>query len=153
MSAATTPVKSYANKLYYCTAGIGGTPVWVEITEAENVTVTPTFGESDVTTRGAGGVKQSEPVLLELTVEFNMPYLPGSVNFLALEDAAFGRSILGIAAMSDDIDTDGSEGIWSDMKIFGMPFDEPIDKHVDLKLTLKPCYSTNPTQWKTISGS
>ncbi|HVS73136.1 MAG TPA: hypothetical protein VHQ47_17910 [Phycisphaerae bacterium] len=152
MAAATTPVKSYANKLYYCLAGIGGTPTWVEITEAENVTVTHTFGESDVTTRGAGGVKQSEPVLQEITIEFNVPYLPGSMHFLALQGAAFARSLVGIAAMSDDIANDGAEGVWADCKIFGMPFDEPIDKHVDIKITLKPCYSTNAATWQTTSA-
>jgi hypothetical protein len=149
MSAATSPVRSYANKLYYCAAGISGTPSWVEVQEAENVTINYTFGESDVTTRGAGGVKQSEPVLTELSIDFNMPYLPGSVHFLALKSAALGKTLLGIAAMSEDIENVGSEGIWSDMKIFGMPFEEPIDKTVDLKITLKPCYSANATAWTT----
>jgi hypothetical protein len=152
MSAATTPLKSYAAKLYYCLAGIGGTPTWVEIKEAENVTITPSFSESEVTTRGAGGVKQTEPVELDLTVEFNMPYVPGSVHFLALQGAAFARSVIGIAAMSDDITNDGAEGLVSDMKIFGMPFEEPIDKTVDLKITLKPCYSANQTEWQTTAA-
>jgi hypothetical protein len=152
MAADTVPLKSYAAKLYYCLAGIGGTPTWVEIVEAENVTITPNFSESEVTTRGAGGVKQTEPVELDLTIEFNMPYVRGSTRFLALQAAAFGRSLIGIAAMSGDIAVAGSEGIWSDMKIFGMPFEEPIDKTVDLKITLKPCYSANPTAWNTIAA-
>jgi hypothetical protein len=33
-----------------------------------------------------------------------------------------------------------------------MPFEEPIDKTVDLKITLKPCYSANPTAWNTIAA-
>jgi hypothetical protein len=152
MAADTIPLKSYAAKLYYCLAGIGGTPTWVELKEAENVTITPNFSESDVTTRGAGGVKQSEPVLLDLTIEFNMPYIRGGTHFLALQAAAFGRSLIGIAAMSGDITADDSEGIWSDMKIFNFPMEEPIDKTADIKVTLKPCYSANPTTWTTISG-
>jgi hypothetical protein len=150
---ATEPVKSYAMKLYYATAGIGGTPVWVEVTEAQNVTVGITFNESDVTTRGAGGVKQTEPTILELSIEFDIPYLPGSTNFLALQAAAFGRTKIGIAAMSDDITNDGSEGPWADVKLFALPIDESIDKTASVKFTAKPCYSTNPVTWHTIEES
>jgi len=34
-------------KLYFCAAGIGGTPTWTELTNVKNVTLSLTKGEAD----------------------------------------------------------------------------------------------------------
>jgi hypothetical protein len=38
--------------LYYCVAGIGGSPTWIELTNVKNVSLSMTKGEADVTTQG-----------------------------------------------------------------------------------------------------
>jgi len=57
-------------KLYFCVAGIGGTPTWVELTNVKNVTLNLQKGEADVTTRANNGWKATAGTLKEEAGEF-----------------------------------------------------------------------------------
>ena len=52
-------------KLYFCAAGIGGTPTWTELTNVKNVTLNLQKGEADVTTRANNGWKATAGTLKE----------------------------------------------------------------------------------------
>lgn len=137
-------------KLYYCEAGIGGTPTWTEMKNVKNLTLNIGHGEWDSTTRANQGWKSSEPTLKEASVEFDSVYDQTDTGFAAFWDAFIGKTLIGIAVMDGPVDTEGSQGLWADCKIITAPIDEPIDNGTTVKFTVKPCYSANPPQWKTI---
>ncbi len=150
MSADTYVTRSFECVLYTATS-IGSTPTWAAVPGVMNVTLTVTMKESDTSTRGMGGFSTNEPTLADVSVEFNMPYVRGDTTRTQFVTALFARTALGIAVMDELIATSGATGIWADMKVFSGPREEALDKTVDQKFVLKPCYSVNQPLWKTIS--
>ena len=146
----TTLIRSYAAKLYYSTAGVTS-PTWVELKGVQNVTINKTFAEDDATVRGMGGVKISEPTLVEWSLEFDFPYDATDADQAAFSTAANTRASLGIAVMSGPVLTSGSKGFQGDMKVFTDTRDENIDKILGKKFTLKPCLSATAPAEVTIS--
>jgi len=137
-------------KLYYCVAGIGGTPSWTEATKARDVTLDLNRGEADGTTRGSGGWKQSIPTLKEASVEFECVWDTSDPAYVALRDAWLNGTVLGMAVMDGDIEEAGVEGLWADMAVLKFQRKEPLDGLVTAAITVKPGMSANPPTWKTI---
>lgn len=76
-------------KLYYCVAGIGGTPTWVELTNVKNVTLNLQKGEADVTTRANNGWKATAATLKEGSIEFEMVWDPSDAGFTREKELQF----------------------------------------------------------------
>ena len=140
-------------KLYYCAAGIGGTPTWSELTNVKNVSLSLQKGEADVTTRANNGWKATAATLKEGSIEFEMVWDTEDAGFTAIKDAYFNNSIIGLAVMDGPIATEGSQGLWADCHITDFSRDEPLEDAITVKVTAKPTYSANPPQWKTIEGT
>lgn len=138
-------------KLYFCAAGIGGTPSWTELDTVTSVNVRAEDGETDSTTRASAKYKRTEPVLRDLSFEIVMPKDPSDAHYVSLLDAYVARSKIGIAAMDADIATAGSEGWWADVKILTMSQSEPIDGKVEVTFTAKPTATGENPQWKTVT--
>lgn len=138
-------------KLYYCAAGIGGTPVWLELGNVRQVTTNMQKGETDVTTRGNNGWKASVGTLKEASIEFEMVWDPGNAGFTAIQTAYMNNTAIGIAAMDGPIATSGSQGLWADCSVINFTRDEPLEGAVTAKVTLKPTYSANAANWHTIA--
>lgn len=139
--------------LYYCAAGIGGTPTWSELGNVKNVTLSLQKGEADVTTRANNGWKATAATLKEGSIEFEMVWDTEDAGFTAIKDAYFNNSIIGLAVMDGPIATEGSQGLWADCHITDFSRDEPLEDAITVKVTAKPTYSANPPQWKTIEGT
>jgi hypothetical protein len=139
-------------KLYFCAAGIGGTPTWTELTNVKGNTLDLKAGEADVTTRANNGWKATLATLKEATIDFEMVWDTADAGFTAIKDAWLTKSILGLAAMDGDITVAGSQGLWADCQISGFTRDEPLDGPITVKVSAKPTYSTNAPQWKVIEG-
>jgi len=140
-------------KLYYCVAGIGGSPTWLELTNVKNVTLSLTKGEADVTTRANKGWRATAGTLKEGTIEFEMIWDTKDAGFTAIKNAYFDNSIIGLAAMDGPItgaDSNGSQGLWADCMVTDFSRDEPLEDALGVKVTAKPTYSTNPPIWKTV---
>ena len=140
-------------KLYFCEAGIGGMPVWTLLSNVKDVTLDLKKGEADVTTRGNDGWRATVGTLKELIIEFEMVWDNQDDGFAAIRDAWLDGTLLGIAAMSGDIVTPGSEGPWVDMSVVGFSRQEPLEEAMTAKVTLKAGYSANAPQWKEIGVS
>ncbi len=140
-------------KLYYCAAGIGGTPTWSELTNVKNVTLSLQKGEADVTTRANNGWKATAATLKEGTIEFEMVWDTADAGFTAIKTAFFNNTLIGIAAMDGPIATNGSQGLWADCHVIDFSREKTLEDAISVKVTVKPTYSANPPQWKTISGS
>lgn len=139
-------------KLYYVLAGIGGTPSWVEITNATTVTVPRKVTSKTVTPRGMNGVEGNVAGLFQLGAQFKIPYVSQTDTvYLALLNAWATRAVIGMAAMSGDIATTGSEGVWCDVQITDMSKDEPEDGGpVMVNVEFKPAISSNAAVPKKI---
>jgi hypothetical protein len=143
-------------KLFYCVAGIGGTPTWIELTNVKNVTVSMTKGEADVTTRANNGWKAVVGTLKEASIEFEMIWNTQDLGFSAIQKAYFDGTIIGIAAMDGPVSgagASGSQGLWADCMVVDFSRDEPLEDALTVKVTVKPTYSTNPPIWKTVGGT
>jgi len=139
-------------KLYFCADGIGGTPQWTELSNVKNVSVNLQKGEADVTTRGNNGWKASVGTLKEGSIEFEMVWDTEDAGFEAVSAAYFGDTLIGIAAMDGDIIEAGRRGLWADMAVIDFSQEEPLEEALSVKVTLKPTYSANPPEWKTIAN-
>lgn len=139
-------------KLYYCTAGIGGTPTWVLAPNLKNVTLTIAGKEVDLTTRANNGLAAVGVSVKDLAIEADMPLDPTDTDYLAFESAFINKSILGLAVMSGVVTAVGSRGPWVDCLVTKFDRDEQAEGAMDIKLTFKPTKSANPWQWKIITA-
>lgn len=139
-------------KLYYCVAGIGASPTWLELANVKNVTLALTKGQADVTTRANNGWKATAGTLKEGSIEFEMVWDTADVGFTALQNAYFGNSLIGLAVMDGGITSGGSQGLWADCMITDFSRDEPLEDAISVKVTAKPTYSAHPPIWKTVGG-
>ena len=138
-------------KLYFCVAGIGGTPTWTLLGNVKNVTLNLQKGEADVTTRANNGWKATAATLKEGSIEFEMVWDTADTGFTAIKDAYFNNSIIGMAAMDGPVATAGSQGLWADCMITDFSRDEPLEDAISVKVTAKPTYSANAPIWKTVA--
>ncbi|WP_428937766.1 phage tail tube protein [Fontivita pretiosa] len=138
-------------KLYFCVAGIGGTPTWTLLGNVKNVTLNLQKGEADVTTRANQGWRATAGTLKEGTIEFEMVWDTADAGFTAIQQAYFNNTLIGLAAMDGDITTNGSQGLWADCSIIDFSRDEPLEDAISVKVTAKPTYSANAPIWKTIA--
>jgi hypothetical protein len=139
-------------KIYFCAAGIGGTPVWTEIGNVKDVTLNLQKAEADVTTRGNNGWKATVGTLKDGSVEFNMIWDTTDAAFNAFQEAYFDNTVIGVAVMDGDIETNGSQGLWADMMVTDFTRSEPLEDAITVKVTVKPTYSANPADWVTIGA-
>ena len=139
-------------KLYFCAAGIGGTPTWTLLANVKNVTLNLQKGEADVTTRANNGWKATAGTLKEGSIEFEMVWDTSDAGFTAIQTAYFNNTLIGVAAMDGAIATVGSQGLWADCMIIDFSRGEPLEEAISVKVTAKPTYSANPPIWKTVSS-
>ena len=137
-------------KLYYCAAGIGGTPTWTLLSNVKNLKANLQKGEADVTTRANNGWKATVGTLKEGSVEFEMIYDPADAGFTAMETAYFDNTVIGIAVMDGDIATSGSKGFWADCAVIDFSRDESLEEAIVVSVTMKPTYSANAPRRVTI---
>ena len=98
-----------------------------EVKNVQDVTVTLSAGEADVTTRGNRGWRQTVPTLRECTIEFTMLYLPSDATFAALH-AAFESG--------DTVDV-SVEGISGKFGVTNFSYEQPLEDAVKVNVTLK----------------
>lgn len=106
-----------------CVLTIGG----AEVENVQDVTVTMSAGEADVTTRGNDGWRQTVPTLRECTIEFTMLYLPSDGTFMTL-NAAFN---------SGDLVDVSCEGIAGKFGVTNFSYEQPLEDAVKVNVTLK----------------
>lgn len=85
-------------KLYYNT-GTYAAPVWSEICNVKDLTLSLEKDEIDVTTRCSGGFKEYADGLLDANVTFNMLYDPADAAFTAIQTAFFAKTSVEFAVM------------------------------------------------------
>ena len=138
--------------LYLDPAGAGqGT--WTKYEDVGDVNIPHSWNESqrkirkhkyERTTLGQG--------VLEVT--FTLTYRAGDAGFESLRDAHLNKTDIGVAVMSDDIATNGSEGWQFDAKVTSFPETQSLEEDMTFDVTLKPSSdATDDPARVVISGS
>ena len=133
-------------KLYRNT-GTYDVPVWVEVTNLRDATVSVEKGEADVTTRANSGWRATLPTLKDLTIEFEMVWDTADEGFEAVRAAFFGDTTLEILALDGAEGVSGSKGIRATMGVTNFSRSEPLEEAITVAVTLKAAYSEHPPEW------
>ena len=139
-------------KLYYCLAGIGGTPAWTLIPNVRDLKLPFSKGEADVTTRANNGWRATVGTLKEAEVNFQMVYDPDDTGFSVVMDAYMNNTTIGIAAMDGDLITPGSQGLWADCGVTKFEVSAGLEEALLVDITIKPTYSANAPRWYVSPG-
>jgi len=142
-------------KLYFCAAGIGGTPTWTELAIVKDVKLNTSKGEADVTTRASGRWKQVVGTLKDASIEFEMPWDTASDGFQAVKDAYFDDTVIGLCLADNPLGEGGAfpagtEVFRADCAILKFERSEPLEQAVSVSVTAKPTYSANPPVYEVI---
>lgn len=123
-------------KIYYCEAGIAGTPVWTELTLVTNPSIEFAADEADASDRGSIFKKYlTGQIDAPLTIEMHRNV--GHAGYQAFRDAFFNRTNIGVAMASGDIETIGTEYFQADWKVSSFPWSEPLNETGTISATLK----------------
>ncbi|MEM6503892.1 MAG: phage tail tube protein [Planctomycetota bacterium] len=137
-------------KLYRNT-GDFATPVWVELTNVKDLTLSLEKGEADVTTRANGGWRALAGTLKDGSIEFEMVWDTQDTGFTAIKDAWFNDTPIEFAVMDGDITASGSQGLRATMEVFNFSRNEPLEEAVTVSVTIKPTYAANAPQWMEVA--
>jgi len=129
--------------------GTYSTPVWNEIKNVRDVTLSLETGEADATTRGNNGWRATVATLKDGSVEFDMVWDSADDDFTAIRDAFLNKTALELAVMDGDIATSGSQGLRASFMITNFSRNEPLEEAITAAVTVKPTYSAHPPEWMT----
>lgn len=124
---------SFEADLFY---GEAGATASSKLDIYKDITVNDEMTEIDVTMRRSNGVKNSEPGIRSVSLEFELVYMPNDAGYKAVRDAYLNRKPIALFAT----DGDGG-GIDVDCKIFQFPVARPLDGVLTVSVVAKPCIS------------
>ena len=140
-------------KLYRNT-GTYITPTWDLIGNVKDVTLNLESGEADVSTRGNNGWRATVGTLKDASIEFEMVWDTGDMDFSAIRDAYFNNTTVELAVMDGLITgtgSSGSQGLRATCRITNFSRNEALEEALTVSVTAKPTYSTNPPVWMTVA--
>jgi hypothetical protein len=140
-------------KLYRNT-GTHGSPVFNEIPNTKDVTLALEKNTADVTTRGNNGWRAMVGVLKDGSVDFQMIWDTGDLDFGAVRDAFLNNTTIEFAIMSGVITATTSEGLLATFAVIKFTRNEPLEEALTVDVSIKPTYApTTPPQWIVGSGA
>ena len=124
-------------------------PIWNEITNVRDVTLSLEAGEADVTTRGNNGWRATVATLKDGSIEFEMVWDSADDDFTSIRDAFLDKTSIELAVMDGAMTTPGSQGLRASFMITSFSRNEPLEEAITVSITAKPTYSANPPSWMT----
>ena len=122
--------------VHYDTSGVAS-PTWLDADNVEEVTLNLERPAGEIKNRSSDWMK----VLLGkqgASIEITMTYNGGAADWEAFRDAYLNGTDIGVAIMTGDIATVGSEGLVADMKVTAMSRAEPLEEGMQVTFTLQP---------------
>ena len=151
MSDSNDNVKFGFDCVMYISAG-ADTTSWVDCPNIRNCTTSGSYSEDDVTRRGSAGVKESEPALEEVSLDFDLLFnKQDTSDFELILAAKSARTALSVMALDGLSNVAGSQGPKGNFKVFKFERTEDIEGHVAYAVTLKPCLESALT-WHEVSA-
>lgn len=133
-------------KLYRNTASHGG-PVWNEVPNVKDLTLTLEKGEADVTTRQNNGWRATVGTLKDASIEFDMVWDTADADFTAIKNAFFNNTTIEFAVMDGYMDDAESQGLRATFSILKFTREEPLEEALKVSVTAKPTYATYAPVW------
>ncbi len=146
-------VKLGMNGKLYRNTGTYAAPVWAEITNVKDVTLSLETGEADVTTRANNGWKASKATLKTASVEFDMVWDPDDEGFAAMRTAFFENTPVELFVADADQDLEAAEGLRATMSVIKFDRKEPLEEAMTVSVSVKPTYAEHAPEWKTVGGA
>ena len=131
----------------YRNTGTYAAPVWVEVTNVKDVTLSLEKGEADVTTRANNGWRATVGTLKDASVEFQMVWDTADAAFAAIQQAFFNNTTIEFAIMDGDITDATSEGLRATFDIFNFTRNENLEEAIMVDVSIKPTYAANAPAW------
>lgn len=135
----------------YRNSGTFQTPVWTEITNIRDLTLSDSMAEADVTRRASGGYRETVPTLREASIDFDMVNIAGDPDLAALALAYSNKSVIEIAVMDGGITTSGSRGLRASCSVLKFERTQELENAQMISVTLKPSPALNPPSEMVIS--
>ena len=127
-------------KLYRNT-GTHASATWVEIDEAQDVSIPWAVDKAETSDRGSR-FKKYEHGMIETGINFGFNYRSGNANFTALLALATPPvSAVQFAAMDGAIATSGSQGVRFFGKAFGANMEQPLADGMKIDFEIAPAYA------------
>ncbi len=112
---------------------------WVAMNQIINATLNLAYEESEATTRGSGGIKETEPSLLTVSIEGNLQWRNDNTECEALWDAFMGRNEIELMALTGDKTDPEARGVSGKFKLVSFPQKQELANMVEHDIVLKPC--------------
>ncbi|MBY0513081.1 MAG: hypothetical protein K2P78_04120 [Gemmataceae bacterium] len=142
----------FRGKIYFNT-GTYNSPTWAEVASVRDVKVGAEMSEFEGSTRLAGGVEQTEPVILKLSLDGLIKSDEADVGgFVAMETAFLTRAATDVLILDGGSAVNGSRGYRVDMKVFKFGEDQALDKVLFREWSMKPGVSANAAYKAVVSS-
>lgn len=125
-------------KLYW-NDDVYASPSWTLITNVRDLTGPDSMTEADVSRR-ASGMKQTEPALRDISIDWEMVYDETDAGFIEIRDRYYARTMIELALANDAIATVGTEYLRVECKIVKFERSEPLEGANTYAVTAKPCW-------------
>lgn len=129
-------------KLYRNT-GTYGTPTWVEIVNARDVTVPLSKGEADTSRRGSSW-KTRKGTLKDASIDFQLIQDDGDASFTALLDSFLNGTPIDLLVLDGAIADPAAQGLRATCEVFNFQEGQPLENAVTFDVSAKPCPAKNP---------
>ena len=137
-------------KLYYNT-GSYASPTWTLISNVRDLTLNLERGDTDITTRGGGGWRQSVATLADGSIDFGMVWDTADTVFTAIKDAFINNTTVEFLALDGLQATTGSQGLRATMAITSFSRNEGLEDALTVDVSAKTAYADNAPEWYTAS--
>jgi hypothetical protein len=128
----------------------GAAPNLELMENVRDVTINLETGETDVTTRGGSGWRQTAQTLKDGTVEFEMIHDPGDADFTAIKNAWLNGTNIALAVLDGASSTGGVQGLWADFQITNFSQSQPLEEAMTYSVTAKPARSSVAPEWCSV---
>lgn len=136
-------VRLGSNAKLYLVSGDFGDEAYTHIDIVRDMAIDLSNDEFDVTSRASGGVRQFEPILRMMNLEFDILEDPDDDNWQAIRDAYVGRTSLKLcsaAAGSETDPTDGEPVVEAYYKVVGFKEGQSLNGANIRNVVAKPCW-------------
>lgn len=133
----------------YRNTGNFATPVWNEIGNVRDLTLTLEKGEADVTTRQNDGWRATLSTLKEGTVEFEMIWDQEDIDFSTIFNAWLDDDTIEFLVFDGDRTVAGKTGLRATMSIISVSRSEPLEEAMKATVVIKPTKADNAPDWVT----
>lgn len=117
--------------------GVAGATAATEVENIKDLALNLEMDEGDTTTRGSGGLKQSDPTLLAASIEFDMLVDNEDADYLAIRTAFLNRA----AIAAKVVNKENGAGLDADFKVFKFNETQNLGEAQKVSVSMKPCRS------------